>query len=174
MIRYTLPETLACPEVRLMAGNSANVTATIPCPVLNTHTHTEFICVQNGVWIKSNFLTIPSLWIMLGRNGLSKIVRRILELYYFSGPLARRCSFKMNSPFPRGSCRLWLPPLCCCPLLFIPPFSRAVSGGERADAVPGASVPSLTPLLLGVPVTPWICPHILGPGGDCQITTFNS
>lgn len=53
MIRFTLPETLACPEVSLMTGNSTNATATVPWTVLNTHT--QFIYTRHQVWIKSVF-----------------------------------------------------------------------------------------------------------------------
>lgn len=63
MIRYTLPETLACPEVSLMAGSSANVTATIPWPVLKTHTEREriYICSKSGLE-KISFLLVNNAW----------------------------------------------------------------------------------------------------------------
>lgn len=60
MIQFTLPETLACPEVSLMTGNSANVTATVLWTVLNTHTHTVYIHSASSL-DKIGFLTKPSL-----------------------------------------------------------------------------------------------------------------
>lgn len=65
MIRYTLPEALACPEVSLMTGNSTKVSATIPWPILKIERQRKrgrgkgggrlIIFILHQVWIKSVF-----------------------------------------------------------------------------------------------------------------------
>lgn len=51
MIRSTLPEMLSCPEVSVMTGNAANVTATVSWPILkhlcHHHHHTHTVCTHS-------------------------------------------------------------------------------------------------------------------------------